>query len=258
MIKSGLQRALWKLKGPHYTIDPRSTDRAVLAMLWDMGLKLLRGSLWRVRFREAKGLIFIGKRVAIRNPEYISAGRNFVAEDECEIQGLSLEGIVLGDNVAVGRYAMIRPSGYYGRELGTGLRVGDNSNIGPYSYIGCYGRIDIGNNVLMGPRVNLFADNHDFSRTDIPIKAQGVTRSHIVIEDDCWLASSCTVLAGVTVHRGAVIAAGSVVTRDVPPYAVVAGVPARVVKWRKPASVREEGARSQNGPDQDSVRSLER
>ena len=234
MIKSTVQRLLWRLKGPNYALDADIPTRAVLGILWDMGWKLVRGGIWRFRFREAKGLIFLGKRVSIRNPELISVGRNFVAEDGSEIQGLSQEGTVFGDNVTVGSYAMIRPSGYYGRDLGIGLRIGKNSNIGPYSFIGCFGGIRIGNNVLMAPRVSMFAENHGFARADMPIKAQGVTRAPIVIEDDCWLASNCTILAGVTVHRGAVVAAGSVVTRDVPPYAVVAGVPASVIKWRRP------------------------
>ena len=156
---------------------------------------------------------------------------------------------MVGDNVTVGRYAMIRPSGYYGGEMGVGLRLGNNSNIGAYSYVGCWGGIEIGNDVLMAPRVSLFAENHRFDRTDIPIKAQGGTRAPITIEDDCWLASACSILAGVTVHRGAIAAAGSVVTSDVPAYAIVSGVPAKVLRWRKPRKDREEDVRSQVGQD---------
>ena len=114
--------------------------------------------------------------------------------------------------------------------------VGDNSNIGAYCYIGCAGLIRIGSNVMMSPRVSLYAENHNSSDIGRPMKEQGVTREPIVIENDCWIASHAVVLAGVTIGRGSIVAAGSVVTSDVPPFSVVAGAPARVIRSRLPAS----------------------
>jgi acetyltransferase-like isoleucine patch superfamily enzyme len=87
---------------------------------------------------------------------------------------------------------------------------------------------------MMGPRVNLLAENHNFSRVDIAIKAQGVTRAGIVIEHDCWLGANCSILAGVRIGQGSIVATGAVVTRDVPPYSIVGGVPARIIKSRLP------------------------
>lgn len=192
----------------------------------------LRGLWHRLWLRRAGGVLLVGRGVALRNPQYVTVGRSVVLEDHCEVQGLSRQGIVLGDHVTVGRMAMIRPSGYYRRAIGEGLSVGDHSNIGPCCYIGCSGHVRIGSHVLMGAQVSMHAENHNTRRTDVPIDAQGVTRRDIVIEDDCWLGGGATILAGVRVGRGAVVAAGAVVTRDVPPYAIVAGVPARVVRMR--------------------------
>jgi acetyltransferase-like isoleucine patch superfamily enzyme len=206
--------------------------RARLEMLWKAGHMFRRGLWWRLWMKHSGGRMFIGRQVTIRNPEYISVGRDFVTEDFCEIQGLSKEGIVFGDRVSIGRFAMIRPSGYYGREIGSGLSMGHHSSIGPYSYIGCSGYIQIGNNVLIGPRVSLLAENHNYNRADVPIKSQGVTREPIVIEDDCWLGAGSTLLAGVHIKHGAIIAAGAVVTKDVPAYAIVGGLPAKVIGWR--------------------------
>lgn len=194
---------------------------------------LVRGVWWRLWFKHSKGLVLIGKNVSIRNPQYISVGREFVAEDYCEIQGLSREGIIFGNHVVIGRYAMIRPSGYYGREVGVGLKIGNFSNIGPYCYLGCSGGIEIGNNVLMGPRVTMSAENHNFLRLDIPMREQGVTEKRIVIEDDCWLGSNSIIMAGVHIGKGAVIAAGAVVTKDVPSLAKVGGIPASIISMRK-------------------------
>jgi len=195
---------------------------------------VLRGLWWRLWLKHARGLLLVGKGVVFRNPQHISVKKDLVAEDYAEIQGLSKEGIRFGEHVTIGRFAMIRPSGYYGRGIGEGMDVGDYSNIGPYCFIGCSGKIVIGRNVLMGPRVSLLAENHNFDRVDIPIRSQGVTRRSVVIEDDCWLGIGSVVLAGVRIGKRAVVAAGAVVTKDVPPYAIVAGVPARVVGWRRP------------------------
>lgn len=227
--------------------DGRLLDQRSAGDIVQLGNKVgpmaLRGLWWKLFLRQARGLLLVGKGVSIRNPQYIALGRNFVAEDYCEIQGLSTQGLIFGDRVTVGRFAMIRPSGYYGRDVGVGLRVGSRSNIGANCYIGCSGGIEIGENVMMSPGVSLFAENHNFSRTDIPMKDQGVTRKAIVVEDDCWLASGSTILAGVRVRRGAVVAAGAVVTEDVPPYAIVGGVPAKVIGWRT-----QPGAQAGNQP----------
>ena len=88
----------------------------------------------------------------------------------------------------------------------------------------------------MGPRVTMSAENHNFTHTDIPMKEQGVTRNSIVIEDDCWIGSNAVIVAGVRVGQGSIIAAGAVVTKDVPQYAIVTGVPAKVQSWRKAES----------------------
>jgi acetyltransferase-like isoleucine patch superfamily enzyme len=212
------------------------TPRDNLEMLCKAGPMVLRGLYWKLWLKRAAGLVLVGKHVTIRNPQYISAGRSFVAEDYCEIQGLAKGGIVLGDHVTIGRFAMIRPSGYYGREMGAGLTIGDHSNVGPYCYLGCSGIIEIGNHVLMGPRVTMSAENHNFDRCDLLISQQGVTRERITIEDDCWLGSGSIIVAGVHIGKGSIVAAGAVVTKDVPAYAIVAGVPARIIRSRDSAT----------------------
>ncbi|MCR9016241.1 acyltransferase [Aquiflexum gelatinilyticum] len=206
---------------------------STFGVMMRMGLWTLRGALVRWRFGTAKGLFLVGKGVTIRQAAYIHVGRNFIAQDHCEINGLSQKGLVFGDKVTIGSYAIIRPTNLYGGEAGVGLKVGNNSSIGPYAYIGCSGYIEIGDNVMMSPRVSIYSENHNFSETTLPMIEQGVTRSFVKIEDDCWLAANSVILAGVTVGKGSVVAAGSIVTKDVPPYSIVAGNPARIIKSRK-------------------------
>ena len=192
----------------------------------------LKGSFERLSFKKSSGLVLVGKNASIRYAHYLSAGKDLIIEDGAEINCLSKQGIVLGNRVTIGKNAIIRPSNIYGGTIGEGLIVGDNSNIGPGAYLGCSGLISIGNNVMMSPGVSIFAENHNFSDTSLPMKDQGVTVSFVTIEDDCWIASNSTILAGVTIGKGSVVAAGSVVTKNVPPFSVVAGSPATIIKSR--------------------------
>lgn len=205
---------------------------STLGVMMRMGICFARGLAVRWRFHRSAGLLLIGKGVTLRQPSYLSVGKNFIAQDNCEINCISKRGIVFGDKATVGSYAIIRPTNLYGGELGEGLKVGNNSSIGPYAYIGCSGYIEIGDNVMMSPRVSIYSENHNFSETGIPMNEQGVTRSFVKIEDDCWIAANSVILAGVTVGKGSIVAAGSIVTKDVPPYSVVGGNPAKVIKSR--------------------------
>jgi acetyltransferase-like isoleucine patch superfamily enzyme len=208
------------------------TSRDIIISLFMVGIKSIRGIFLKPFLGSSQGLLLRGKQVKIFNKRFIHTGRNFNLDDYCEVNGLSKQKLIFGDNVTIGKFALIRPTNQYGGIVGEGLRMGSNSNIGAYGYIGCSGFIEIGNNVMISPRVSLFAENHNFADTNVPMKEQGVTRQHIKIEDDCWIAANSIVLAGVTIGRGAIIAAGSVVTKDVPAYAIVAGNPAKIIKFR--------------------------
>jgi len=198
---------------------------------FDIALRMLRGLSLKSRI-VCEGIPLCGRGVRITHGRHIRAGNRLNLEDGCEIVGLSKHGVVFGERCTVGRSAVIRPSNVLFDEAGEGLEVGDHPNLGAWAYVGCSGFVKIGTNVMMGPRVSLLAENHNHGRVDIPMKKQGVTRLRIVVEDDCWLGASSSLLAGVTIGKGSVVAAGAVVTKDVPPYAIVAGVPAKVIRIR--------------------------
>lgn len=213
--------------------------RELLSFSSTLGFRLARGQLLRAQLGHADGPVLCARSVRVSHPSHIVAGRRLNLEDGCEIVGLSKRGIVFGDRCTVGRLATIRPTNVLLDEPGEGLRMGDHSNIGAYSFIGCSGFIEIGNHVMMGPRVTLLAETHNFADTDRPMKSQGVTRRSICIEDDCWIGAGTQVLPGVTIGHGSIVGAGAVVSHDVPPFSVVAGVPARVLRSR--LSVAEQG-----------------
>jgi len=110
--------------------------------------------------------------------------------------------------------------------------LGDNSGIGINADLD--GKVIIGNDVMMGPNVTILVRNHNFSRTDIPMNQQGMSESRpVTISDDVWIGANVIILPGVKIAKGAIIGAGAVVTKNVPEYAIAAGNPARVVKYRK-------------------------
>ena len=111
--------------------------------------------------------------------------------------------------------------------------VGDVT-IGDYSRIGIHctviGPVSIGNHVNLAQGITVTALNHNFSDTTQRIDQQGITTRPVVIADDVWIGANAVILPGVTIGQHAVVAAGAVVTKDVPPYSVVGGVPATVLK----------------------------
>ena len=108
--------------------------------------------------------------------------------------------------------------------IGTGCRINE------YVYLE---KVTIGNDVLIAPHVAVMSRMHEFSRTDIPISLQGYREQKPVkIGNDVWLGRNVVVMPGVNIGDGAIVAAGSVVTKDVEPYSIVGGVPAKLIKVR--------------------------
>ncbi|MBL0225454.1 MAG: acyltransferase [Geobacteraceae bacterium] len=114
---------------------------------------------------------------------------------------------------------------------GNGIFIGNNSGIGVNCHL--YGSVSIGDNVMMGPEVLFFAKNHKFDRVDTPMNLQGFAEvEQIVVGNDVWIGTRAIILPGVIIGDGAVIGAASVVTKDVPPYTIVGGNPAKVLRLR--------------------------
>jgi acetyltransferase-like isoleucine patch superfamily enzyme len=112
------------------------------------------------------------------------------------------------------------------------VTIGNNVYFNRNVFITARDNVTIGNDVLIGPNVVINTGNHTFTERNVPIVKQGHTSERIVIEDDVWIAANAVILKGVTIGKGAVVAAGAVVNRDVPPYTVVGGVPAKKIKDR--------------------------
>jgi maltose O-acetyltransferase len=113
------------------------------------------------------------------------------------------------------------------------VSIGSHCNLGSDVFITGGGGVRIGDWTGFGPDVKVWSVNHRFDDPDTPWLLQGWESKEVVIEDDVWLAANVFVMPGVTIGKGAIVSAGTVVNKSVPAFAIVAGNPGRVVGWRK-------------------------
>ncbi|MEU4778227.1 acyltransferase [Micromonospora sp. NPDC023633] len=167
----------------------------------------------------------------------------------------AVRGLAMADRFAArGNGFVFDPDGVYTFET---IEVGRNVDLGHRPVLmAARSRIRIGDNVMFGPEVTIRGGNHRVDRVGVPMiaveKGPG-DEDHdrgVVIGDDVWVGTRAIILHGVTVGRGAVIGAGAVVTRSVPPYVIVAGSPARVVRLRWPVETIAAHERALYPPDQ--------
>jgi maltose O-acetyltransferase len=119
---------------------------------------------------------------------------------------------------------------------GRGVSIGDRSGLGLDCLV--MGSLTLGRDVMVGPRCMFISHAHNTADVSRPMTEQGTAEDRpIVVEDDVWFGAAVIVLPGVRVGHGSVIGAGSIVTKDVPPFACVAGSPARILKYRDAAKI---------------------
>lgn len=149
----------------------------------------------------------------LTGPKYICIGDNFISNAR-----LRLEAFKLGENDPI-------------------IKIGDNVNINFDCHIGAINRIEIGNNVLLASKVFISDHSHGDSEVESlkisPLNRPIISKGPVLIKDNVWIGEGASILSNVTIGEGAIVGANSVVTRDVPPYSVVGGVPSRIIKQYK-------------------------
>jgi acetyltransferase-like isoleucine patch superfamily enzyme len=221
-----------RIKGRSFHLDRNIPLSLLLGLMLRRATWLMRGVFKLLFLQRRITTVFMAQGVNLRSASLIRFGKGVTLERGVIIDGLLRRGVVLGDNVKIGPYSVI--VGAPASNLGEGISMGANSAVDAYSFLGSSGFISIGENVIMGQHVGFHPENHNFDRTDVPIREQGTTRQGITIEDDVWVGSNAIFLDGAHVGKGCVIGAGSVVRGAIPPYSIAVGVPAKVVRSRLP------------------------
>ncbi len=220
-----------KLGKDGYEVDKKLSKLDIVIILSGKFFSLIRGFYLKIFLKSSGGIMFVGKRCKIKFCHKIRVGKTITIGDNVEINALCADGITLGNNVTILRNTIIECTGVI-KDLGEGLTIGNNVGISQNCFIQVRGKVEIGSNVMFGPNVSIFSENHGFADLIVPMINQPTIRGQVIIEDDVWLGTRAVILSGVRIGKGSIVAAGSVVNKDVPPYAIVAGVPAKIVKSR--------------------------
>lgn len=227
-----IERIIRKLKNdPNYRWESAYSTRDMLVVGLSRAVQIVRGLFLKPFLKRSAGLVFLGRNVIVRHSYQLSVGKNLILEDNVSVNALSFNGITLGDNVSIAKDSILFCTGVIAQK-GTGITIGNRTGISARAYLAGQGGITIGNDVIMGPNVQIFSENHAFSDLTIPIKQQGVIKQAVQIGNNCWIGGGATILAGVTLGDGCVVAAGSVVNKSFSGNTVIGGIPAKAIKSR--------------------------
>mgnify|MGYP006159796079 CR=1 FL=1 len=155
------------------------------------------------------------------------AGKNLILNNHVEMTGL--KNIKLGNNNQISSYCTLNAHD-------EGLIIfGDNVGLNRNTHIGAAngGKIKVGNNVMIAQNVVLRASGHGFKSLELTMDSQDYEKGSISIGDDCWIGANSVILKNVKIGNKSIVAAGSVVTKDIPDFSVYGGVPASLIKMRK-------------------------
>ncbi len=217
-----------------------------IPLLPGLGIRYL---LYPVIFKKMGRSVKIYPNVRLENGKQVEIGFGVVLNRGVEIDIPRNNDLTIGDRVNLSRDVRISVMGQgnkirlanlvsldRGVDLkafeGSQLKIGEHTYIGPYTCISGYGKIEIGKDCRIASHSSLCAHNYNFTNPNKKIREQGFNFKGIRIEDDCWLGSGVKVVDGVTIGRGSIIGAGAVVTKDIPPYSIAVGVPAKVIDSR--------------------------
>ncbi len=188
---------------------------------------VLRRALYPLLLGQCGRGVAFSRGVVLRCPDRLSVGDGTMIDDRVFFDIKSRDArLGLGARNQI-MHGVHFETGYEGS-----ITLGDDCFVGAFAILNGQGGIDIGDNVLIAGHCHIVAGNHRFDDPDRPINTQGFDSRGIVIEDDVWLGAGVKVLDGVRIGRGSIISAGAVVIRDVAPFSIMAGVPARFLRQR--------------------------
>lgn len=191
---------------------------------------LLRGKFYPMLFgKTGKGIVF-GANIVIRHPQKIVLGNNVIIDDNVllDAKGSESSGITLKDDVFIGRNTILSCKGGE-------IILEERANVGFNCEIFSSNKVVIGKDNLIAAYTYIVGGgNYKLERTDIPINQQPDFdgKGGVLTEDDVWLAAHVVLLDGTKVGKGSVVAAGAIVSGEIPPYSIAGGIPAKVLKSR--------------------------
>ena len=173
----------------------------------------------------------LGRAVRIKPPLLLEGARRIHVGNRVIMEQFVGMTVSAGGEIRVGDECELRCFSRFEAHDGY-IRIGARCGINPYTLLSGYGGLTIGNDVRIGSHCAILTSTHRFEDAQITIREQGLERLATIVEDNVWMGHGCTILGGVRIGQGAIIGAGAVVTRDVPPESIATGIPAQVTGKR--------------------------
>lgn len=219
-----------QFRNPNFRLNSAISSIALISYLYSNIWSVIRGCKLIVFGKNPK-MALLGSNVKFFNLAKIQFGKFLKLGDHVFISALGKEGILIGNNVGIGALSRVVVSTTFDNP-GEYIKIGNNVGIGEFAYLGGAGGLSIGDDCIIGQYFSCHPENHISDNTELAIRHQGVSRNGISIGKDCWIGSKVTILDGVTIGDGSIIAAGAVVTKSFPSHSVIGGVPAKLLKSR--------------------------
>jgi acetyltransferase-like isoleucine patch superfamily enzyme len=219
-----------QLRNPNFKFDENLNDYALFQFIWNQAWSMLRGFKLLLLGKKPKAAL-LGRNVRFFNAPKIKFGKFLKLGNHVYVSALSKNGVTFGNNVGIGDFSRIIVSTSL-NQVGDYIKIGNNVGIGEFAYLGGAGGLEIGDECIVGQYLSCHPENHVYEDINVSIRHQGVTRKGIKIGNNCWIGSKVTILDGVEIGSGSIIAAGAVVNKSFPANSIIGGVPAKLLKNR--------------------------
>jgi len=229
MLKYFFETSIKSIKNINFQLDKDVPNSAIIGLLFSKFIELIR-NCFSLLFIRQRNILFIGRGVKIDCVKKVKIGSFSQIGDYVYLNGLGKKGLVIGTRCNIGAFSRFVVSSNF-QNLGELIEIGNNVAIGAYSSIGGSGGVTIRDNTIIGQYLSCHPENHLFSNPDKFIREQGTERKPIIIGDNCWIGAKVTILSGVTIGKNVVVGAASLVNKNVPDNCIVAGVPAKIIRY---------------------------
>lgn len=220
-----------RMTGRSVRINPGISGGALLDYLVEQTVACVRAVIAQLLALRSPRLAFFGAGSHVRGLRQTAFGKRLRIGRGSQVICWSSNGITIGDEVSLGENCTLMNGFNPFSSIGS-ITLGSNVGIGGYSYICAAASVEIGRDTIIGQYLSIHPQNHLYDDPVVPIRLQGVRSIGVKVGHDCWLGSKVTILDGVTIGDGCIVAAGAVVTKSFEPRTIIGGVPAKVLGHR--------------------------
>ena len=220
-----------KIRGENIDIGDFS-DIDLVRIMFNKIVCFIRGVIFINFLFFSRGFFFLGYGSSIRGREKIIFKSNATIGSRVRISSIGATSFEFGKNFSIRDFSIIDSFGSIKRESGF-LKIGSNVGISEFCYFGIRGNLIIGDDVIIGPGVKIFTENHSIELNHLPYRLQPEIRKEVTVGNNVWIGASSVILPGVTIGNNVVIAAGAVVNKNIEDNTIVGGVPAKFIKMIK-------------------------